>query len=280
MKSLKSLLLYCVIFIFILTLTSSYEMDYLMNQKSGKYSLDSKVMNDLFYGTTTSIESSESEEQTENNSQSPTIEKELSLGDSGDEVFNYEKLLYYLDYIDSVPSGNFSEDMENAVKKFQEKKGMEATGILDVDTINLLTSEPIIYQLGKQGDEIKQYQVILYYLDYLKAYPGGDYGTSTAESVEKYQQDNGLSVTGNLDIITQDSLNQQEITYAKGKQGDNIKDFQTKLISLDYLEGTADGEFGAKTEDAVKDFQQENGLQVTGTINKETQDALNDLVKD
>ena len=278
MKSFKSLLLYSVILIFILTLTSSFEMDTLIKQKSGKYSLDSKVMNDLFYGTNTNIDSQATEEESENNTDTSSVEKELSLGDSGDEVFAYEKLLYYLDYIDIAPTGNFGEEMESAVKKFQEDKGLETSGVLDSNTMNLLSNEPVVYHVGKQGDEIEQYQLILYYLDYLKVYPGGDYGTTTETSVKNYQQEKGLDVTGNLDELTRNSLNDEEIIYTKGKQGDSIKEFQTILISLDYLEGTADGQFGAKTETAVKDFQQENGLEVTGTINKETQDALNDLI--
>ena len=41
----------------------------------------------------------------------------------------------------------------------------------------------------------------------------------------------------------------------KGSGGDNVKTLQQKLIDLGYLDDTADGRFGARTERALKEMQ-------------------------
>lgn len=59
-----------------------------------------------------------------------------------------------------------------------------------------------------------------------------------------------------------------------GSRGDGAKRLQERLIELRYLSGAADGEFGNKTEAAVKDFQINNGLSADGIAGQKTQEAL------
>lgn len=61
-------------------------------------------------------------------------------------------------------------------------------------------------------------------------------------------------------------------TAAAGK--DVVREMQTKLSSLGYDVGTPDGVAGKKTEAAVRQFQQANGLQVTGQFNPATIQAI------
>ena len=60
----------------------------------------------------------------------------------------------------------------------------------------------------------------------------------------------------------------------KGDKGENVKAVQEKLLELGYLTGTADGDFGKKSEAAVSEFQQENSLEVTGMADSITQYVL------
>ena len=58
-----------------------------------------------------------------------------------------------------------------------------------------------------------------------------------------------------------------------GSTGDDVRKMQNRLKELGYLKGSADGDFGAATEAAVKAFQAQNGLAVDGkagtaTLNK------------
>lgn len=53
---------------------------------------------------------------------------------------------------------------------------------------------------------------------------------------------------------------------ARGVEGDDVAQLQQVLIDLDYLAGEADGDFGWRTERAVKAWQKELGQQQTGTV--------------
>ena len=63
-------------------------------------------------------------------------------------------------------------------------------------------------------------------------------------------------------------------TLSLNSTGDNVKSLQKSLISLGYLKGKADGVFGSKTEEAVKQFQKANDLTVDGLVGADTQGAL------
>ena len=55
---------------------------------------------------------------------------------------------------------------------------------------------------------------------------------------------------------------------------DAVKALQERLIELGWLNDTADGKFGAKTQTAVKFFQQEAGFDVDGIASPELQALL------
>lgn len=63
-------------------------------------------------------------------------------------------------------------------------------------------------------------------------------------------------------------------TLSKGDKSDDVVTMQTRLIELGYLSEKADGNFGAKTQTAVKIFQQVAGLSVTGIADSDTLNAL------
>jgi len=61
------------------------------------------------------------------------------------------------------------------------------------------------------------------------------------------------------------------------KKNDFLHDvllLQYRLTSLGYLNDKCDGCFGTNTENAVRTFQQDAGLAVTGQCDPETWDAL------
>ena len=63
-------------------------------------------------------------------------------------------------------------------------------------------------------------------------------------------------------------------TMKKGSRGDSVREVQEMLISLGYLDGEADGIFGSKTEGAVQAWQKDDGLETTGMVDEETNQAL------
>ena len=64
------------------------------------------------------------------------------------------------------------------------------------------------------------------------------------------------------------------ITLQKGDKNEDVRALQTRLIELNYLAGGADGDFGGKTEAAVKMFQQACDLEATGIADPTTLEKL------
>lgn len=62
--------------------------------------------------------------------------------------------------------------------------------------------------------------------------------------------------------------------YEEGDSGQDVAQIQEQLASLGYKPGTADGDFGEMTTEAVKAFQQDRGLEPDGVIGQETYRAL------
>ena len=60
----------------------------------------------------------------------------------------------------------------------------------------------------------------------------------------------------------------------RGSRGSDVTRLQAALNALGYACGAADGVFGAKTEAAVRAFQQTNDLKVDGIAGRDTQAAL------
>ncbi len=69
-------------------------------------------------------------------------------------------------------------------------------------------------------------------------------------------------------------VNNVYTTLSRGSSGKEVKALQQVLKELNYLSGTADGEFGGQTETAVKSCQKKNGLAETGTADKALQTLL------
>ena len=60
----------------------------------------------------------------------------------------------------------------------------------------------------------------------------------------------------------------------RGDRGDDVISLQKKLKNWGYYNGTVDGVFGGKTEEAVISFQRKNGLTADGVVGANTAKAL------
>ena len=104
----------------------------------------------------------------------------------------------------------------------------------------------------------------------------GIFGANTEKAVRDFQQKNGLSVDGLVGQNTWRTLLNLP-TYPllkRGYSGSYVKFLQQLLESYLIPVGTIDGIFGSRTENAVKQFQQENNLSVDGIVGKNTWNAL------
>ncbi len=157
---------------------------------------------------------------------------------------------------------------------------------------------------GSSGSAVSLLQEALINLGYLTGTADGNYGDQTEAAVRAFQRVNGLTVDGTAGPQTQTKLYSMEAKEApadsavtvntpkpaqatatpdpaktgalrQGSTGSAVKDLQSRLISLGYLTGKADGIFGAKTFQAVIAFQRANRLSADGIAGSATQSALN-----
>ena len=150
-------------------------------------------------------------------------------------------------------------------------------------------------QIGDSGSAVRKVQKRLIALGYLSGSADGSFGNMTKDAVKAFQQNNGLKVTGKVNSTTLNKLNSSSAkkagsksssfssssssssdgTCSPGDTGAAVRKVQKRLIALGYLDGSADGDYGNMTKNAVKAFQKRNGLSVTGSVNSKTLAKLN-----
>jgi peptidoglycan DL-endopeptidase CwlO len=102
------------------------------------------------------------------------------------------------------------------------------------------------------------------------------YGPMTKNAVMLFQRQAGLSVDGMMGAETYTKLmadDAQKYLVSKGADGTDVNELQIRLRELGYMK-TATNHFGTDTENAVKKFQQVNGLTADGSVGSETREML------
>lgn len=135
---------------------------------------------------------------------------------------------------------------------------------------------------GDKGADVKKAQTLL--IDHGVKLPkygaDGDFGSETFEAVKAFQYSKGLEVDG---IIGKNTwavlLKAPEVTretIRRGDKGVTVTEAQKLLMSKGYAlpKYGADGDFGAETESAVKQFQKNERLEIDGIVGRNTWTAL------
>lgn len=129
---------------------------------------------------------------------------------------------------------------------------------------------------GNRGSEVKYLQYLLILGGY-KVSADGVFGLNTQNAVLAFQKDVGITEDGVVGRVTWDYLTRNLTTYPtlrRGSRGAYVVVLQSLLTTFLYPLGSVDGIFGANTERAVKEFQQENSLAVDGIVGVNTWRAL------
>ena len=230
----------------------------------------------------------------------------LRLGSTGDDVADLQRQLALLRYYDGEADGRYSTAVQEAVRAFQERNGLTADGIAGRETQDLLYSSQAqaklisaeapdeTYLLLKQGSigiEVRRLQARLLEMGFYSGGVDGLYGQTTVDAVRAFQRANGLSADGQAGQKTQERLYSsaakasdspvalgdpdENRVLSVGMTGNDVYALQERLIALRYLNGVADGVFGAETRDALVAYQKNNGLTADGTTNAATWRRLN-----
>lgn len=164
------------------------------------------------------------------------------------------------------------------------------------DPNNTPAPTSMVIKVGTKGDSVKQLQQRLQELGYYSGALDGQFGEGSRVAVVWFQGQHGLDADGvagdaTLTLLYSDQAQTARPTdtpapsdtpsptassdlLKKGSSGDLVKALQQRLITLGYLSGEADGQFGGGTEEAVRVFQRQNGLDVDGAAGKATQTLL------
>lgn len=207
----------------------------------------------------------------------------VSKGVAGDDILRIQSRLYELGYLANANqvSGSFGDETEAAVMKLQEVNGLNVDGKVGRQTINLLYSDeikPNYLAYGEKSDVVLSSQQRLKELGYLITTPDGAYGDDTVAAVKQFQSRNDLVVDGYLGPSTRIALNSPEAQpngFMLGEQGDSVTRIQQLLNKYGYLaSANVTGYYGEVTEQAVKNFQSNNGLKADGSVGQQTMSKL------
>jgi peptidoglycan hydrolase-like protein with peptidoglycan-binding domain len=106
----------------------------------------------------------------------------------------------------------------------------------------------------------------------------GVMGPNTEAALRAYQQDHRLSVTGRLDPPTARALTSDTrpaaVRIPPSPVSTDIRAAQRQLKDRGYYSGPVDGVIGAATEGALRAYQRDRGLKVTGRLDPPTLRSL------
>src|SRR5476649_1207989 len=125
-----------------------------------------------------------------------------------------------------------------------------------------------------------------------EAAPRGDrldvFDAPCDQAVRSFQQQRGLRIDGVVDRETYRALDEARwrlgdrilsFTLRHPYVGDDVAGLQHRLIDMGFDCGRADGVFGARTENALREFQRNVGLPADGACGPATFRALRQLVR-
>ncbi|HEY9843474.1 MAG: peptidoglycan-binding protein [Candidatus Sericytochromatia bacterium] len=139
---------------------------------------------------------------------------------------------------------------------------------------------------GAKGSAVEHIQLRLQHWGYqLEA--DSDYGAHTLRTVSQFQRDQGLDANGRVGQTTLAALERNpsqtpaiaslragQGQLARGAQGSAVEYVQQRLKTWGYDVGKADGDYGTRTQEGVRHFQQDRGIQVNGRVGQTTLQAL------
>ena len=105
----------------------------------------------------------------------------------------------------------------------------------------------------------------------------------SSDEIRSFQQARGLTVTGLIDEVTSRALEEARwklgdrslhITAPTLMRGDDVATLQNRLVEMGFDCGRVDGIYGARTSDAVREFQKSVGVSVDGKCGPATIIAL------
>lgn len=188
-------------------------------------------------GGSSSSSSSSSSVSSSSSSSTSTSSSSLKRGSTGTAVEKLQKRLLELGYYNGVVDGDFGKGTEDALKLYQEQAGLYVDGIAG-------SASKAIYE-----DDAPKYKA----------------------PQTNVKEDTEIAQTGTTNEESDDSSVSNELSY-----DDTVK-MQERLKELGYYTGVVDGDFGKGSEEALRAFQNANGITETGSGDEFTLSVLHSI---
>ena len=174
----------------------------------------------------------------------PTVYGYIGLvnGNTGSAVTAMQQRLIELGWLSGSADGDYGKNTVNAVKAFQNAAGLSATGDADSNTLSILYS--------------------------------GSAPAYTAPAVTDPPVTEPPVSPTDAPTVTDPPVDEGYTVLSNGSTGDAVKRLQQRLIELGWLTGTADGDYGAATAQAVAAFQYQIAQPQDGVAGVELQERL------
>ena len=153
--------------------------------------------------------------------------------------------------------------------RYDENEGKAKQLMAEVSDAPMPDPEWPVIKDGSAGGDVSTAQYLLTKHGE-KTDADGEFGPKTTSSVKAFQKAKKLEVDG---VVGPKTWAKLIVNVASGDSGSAVKALQTQLKSHG-ASIEVDGEFGPKTESALKDFQKRAELEQTGKTNKDTWFAL------
>jgi len=222
------------------------------------------------------------------------------------DVEKAQTMLKALGFYSGQITGNIGSKTKAAIKAFQNKYGLDDTGIPDAGTLAKLQS---VYGGGNEPqssvqesvsvEDVRKAQTMLKALGLYYGDITGNVGTKTKTAIKKFQEKYGLTQSGIPGAQTLEKLqavyageneessepeeeeadegafNMETFTSLRlGSTGTAVSILQENLTRLGYYYGDVSSHYGTMTRAAVRSFQKAKGLTADGIAGKVTYAAV------
>ena len=211
------------------------------------------------------------------------LENSLRRGQKSNDVLKVKQDLAKLGFVvSSNPNTTFGPTTERTVKEFQKYYGLKVSGIVEEKTLEKIEdilSSP--FQNGKAHDDVIQLKKDLERLGFkVSNNPNRNYGPTTTRKVKEFQAYYNLVVNGIADEVTLNKI--KSVLSGPLQRGNEHKDvikLKKDLQTLGYGSFAGNERFGPATEKAVKKFQQDHNLAVSGIADEITLAKIEELLQ-
>ena len=247
-------------------------------EESSEESIEESSEESIEESSEESIEESSEESIEESSEESIEESSEESIEESSEESIEESSE----ESIEESSEESIEESSEESIEESSEESVEESSKESKKEE-----SKPKVVKIAEYGDEdtgesnkIAEIQTRLYELGYLSQKATGYFGSDMINAVMIFQDINGLDVTGIVDSETYKVLKSKnaESNFVLLETGSSdsestfaVSALQERLTELKYFYGDVTGYYNELTVNAVKAFQKDNKIDVTGIADEETQ---------